>query len=289
MSLGKSSLSKQGSRMSGDPSGSCGTSRLYHSVSVSTRFTPNPNQSTHQASDSGSVTREDDLLALRKDHHHNQNAISKATHHLGFLNECRSSGVMPKGLQIQNTPQAFLNKMTNINTEWKNIVKQAEQSLLDTLINDYGEVLTALEEKREILQISMQRATRNKSPEIQQHHREIMKKTTDNIKKREETLKEKSQNKLKQLRNPQPRNNRERPEPQRRPHQSQQRQPRRNNPPATYAAAAATNPGFQQGGSGPSHPRAQPRRPTSTQQRPAPQRKTPLPTPPTTSTAPQPS
>ena len=49
--------------------------------------------------------------------------------------------------------------MTNINTEWENIIKQAEESLMDTLIRNYGEVLTTLEEEREMLQISMQRAT----------------------------------------------------------------------------------------------------------------------------------
>ena len=230
----------------------------------------NPTQSTHSASNTGSVhTDETTLLALRKKYHRTLTSLAKSEHHHNFLVQCKREKRIPKGLQIKITPQAFLSSKTSIKTEFTNIIRQTEENLTATLIRHYQHVNEVLTTEKEEIEEEMTHALATQSPTSKTKHEELLQKTTTNIDRRKTLLHERATKKMNTLKNPRHRS--PRPRAPNRPRPTQQRQPSRSTtrpvpPPPThnqrrYPSYAAATQGFRTGGSGPTDPRTQHIRP----------------------------
>lgn len=174
----------------------------------------NPNPSTHLASSNGSVNTqiESKLLDLRKQYHRALSNLTKTEHHLTFLQQCQSDSKIPKGLQIKITPQAFLSTETNINTEFTNIITQAEEELRNSLIRHYETINEALLEQISDLERKMAVATQTAPTETQTQHQELLDKTHNNISKRKTNLQDRANKKMETLKNPSSRPPRNRPQ-----------------------------------------------------------------------------
>ena len=221
----------------------------------------NPKIGTLQASVTGSTPPnvEENLLSLRKKYHRAASALTQIEHHQSFMQECISYEIVPKGLQINVQPYAFLSEETEVKKRFNKIIIKAQEAFKEVLLDHYDQLQKQYREKidqvtKEISQEESKLTTDN------QTHSESLEKTKANIEKKKKLLIEKATKKLEILKDP---TKQQKKQPQKtRPRNNTQQQLRRTQYAPSYAAAVRQN--FQTGGPGQVNFQPQPTRPTRT-------------------------
>jgi len=246
------------------------TSPIEHSsvgsASVSTLINLNPTHGTLSVSDTGSAPKytPDKLLELRKKFHRTSSSITQINHHLKFIQDCVSYDIVPKGLQINIKPYAYLANETNIEAKFKRITEKAQASYLEALLDHYGDLQIHHQEELKKIQIELDKAETHLSPEVSITHKQLLEKTTENIEKKKKQLTDKATKKIEILRDP----SKKPPIRKRNPRSStsRSRAPQQQTRPATRPSsnrptyATITSQHFQDGGPGQTINRTQPHR-----------------------------
>ena len=151
----------------------------------------------------GSVSITGKLLDLRKSYHKLSRQLQQATHHQQFLDNCLEKQLIPEGLKIKLEPQAFMASVTGIKAIWNNRITDMSRGLMQTLQRHYLTVMDHLQRELDGVQeqITSLSDTSTSTQELQ-HHRDMIKKTDDNLEKQKLKLSKRAEQKLEKLRNP---------------------------------------------------------------------------------------
>ena len=152
-----------------------------------------------------------DLLALRKGFKRSASNLARSRSHLGFIQECVSRKLTPKGLKIGTQCHALLADMTDVKLRFDQTKNTAETDFADHLVRHYMELVKTFE--KEVAQIETEMTVLLQAikdgPTID-HHKEIMDKMTANLRKHEVLLEESKKKKLSALSAPGPSRTRKR-------------------------------------------------------------------------------
>lgn len=141
------------------------------------------------------------LLALRQQYKKNRTNIARVASHLGFLQQCKHQQKTPRGLQVHVRCNALLSDYTDIKEQFKTTKDMAEEEFIEHLKEHYELVATTLREELKTLEANIEAKLEEVSDEEKKEHLELMKKTTDNIAKHEERLKDRKKDKYERLSN----------------------------------------------------------------------------------------
>ena len=141
---------------------------------------PDPNNTSTEP-DSNNTS--DKLLALRKNYKKTSVALAKARAHSDFLSSCRNKGQTPKGLKVNVHCSPFLVNLTNIQDQFLQTSRQAEQHYVSHLNDHYDKVVNELSQKQTLLQNTMTTVLTRATRVEKETHLSMLEKTDNNTSK----------------------------------------------------------------------------------------------------------
>ena len=127
-----------------------------------------------------------ELLSLRRDYHRAATRAVMAGHHLEYLN----AASVPRGLQLTLSPQVYAADTSSVDSVSK-ILATAQSNVISALCKHYSSLQATSTTKKQTVLAKMSSLLSPSSPlsptEIEDH-KEIMRKTDNNLKKKMDTL-----------------------------------------------------------------------------------------------------
>ena len=136
-----------------------------------------------------------ELLSLRRDYHRAATRAVMAGHHLEYLN----AASVPQGLQLTLSPQVYAADTSSVDSEISEILATAQSNVINALCKHYSSLQATSTTKKQTVLAKMSSFLSLSSPlsptEIEEH-KEIMRETDSNLKKKIDTLADRAHKKL---------------------------------------------------------------------------------------------
>ena len=144
-----------------------------------------------------------------RDFHRTSAQSAVAAHHLSFLESCLEDSLVPSGLQLRLKPQIYKEGASDVSTRIASIVTEAQKGILSALVGHYTHVtnegtiqVSQVETHLTTLVSSLSSSPTSSSSPTLEEHSEALRKTKANLAKRKMELQQRSERKLRTLRNP---------------------------------------------------------------------------------------
>ena len=148
---------------------------------------------------------ENALLTLRKRYKRARCNLMRVNSHLDFIRECQQKQLTPKGLRVNVKCNALLKDLTDVGHRFKETTACAEKQYLEALVAHYQTATTKLEEEKQSIEALMEdTCQRTRDKKTADTHRELLRKTLDNMDKKEKALDTKKKRKMELMSEPPP-------------------------------------------------------------------------------------